>query len=237
MRCVSLCDLGYPHYDLYEDGRLHNLITDVYRIPQKGNEYVLWNASGTHKQRVNSKHLLSWCFESPEALPICRYMSMAILGFSDYLMTENGDVYSLKTFHYLVHSLSVDGYHRVCVRNDNGVSVTLPIGRTVAKLFIPNPDNKPEVNHIDGNKNNNHVDNLEWVYGWENVHHACTHGLRKSVMTDELIHLVCQRLEAGCRVVDIMNEFQLPKHAILDIKSGVHNRISQLYSIPRNKHF
>lgn len=49
--------------------------------------------------------------------------------------------------------------------------------RLIAKVFIPNPNNKEQVNHIDGNRQNNNVLNLEWVTGQENVQHACDTGL------------------------------------------------------------
>ena len=59
----------------------------------------------------------------------------------------------------------------------NGNSKLVVIHRLVAKAFIPNPQNKAQVNHIDGNKKNNNVRNLEWCTNQENVIHAINTGL------------------------------------------------------------
>lgn len=73
------------------------------------------------------------------------------------------------------------GYYKVELYN-NGKSKVFYIHRLVANSFIPNPDNKKQVNHIDGDKSHNCVDNLEWVTPSENQKHAFSIGLSKSNM-------------------------------------------------------
>lgn len=75
--------------------------------------------------------------------------------------------------------LDKDGYCKISVLNEFGKWTQTSVHRVVAIAFIPNPNNKPQVNHIDGNRQNNQVSNLEWVTSRENVLHSFTKGNRK----------------------------------------------------------
>lgn len=89
-----------------------------------------------------------------------------------------GEIFGEKKDTPLSPGISKDGYLRV-VLCENGKPHTKKVHRLVAETFIPNPCNKPEVNHIDGNKQNNRVTNLEWCTHQENVRHAFATGLEK----------------------------------------------------------
>ena len=71
-----------------------------------------------------------------------------------------------------------DGYLQVSLRK-NGETKTCYVHRLIAQTFIPNPENKPEINHIDEDKTNNRVDNLEWKCHKDNINHG-THNERSA---------------------------------------------------------
>jgi hypothetical protein len=88
-------------------------------------------------------------------------------GFDGYQITKDGRVWSDKTKIWISPSLT-NGYLQVSIRHNSKINKKVPIHRLVAKTFLPNPDNKPNVNHKDCNKENNKLENLEWCTQKEN---------------------------------------------------------------------
>lgn len=93
-------------------------------------------------------------------------------GFSGYQIYEDGRVYSLKSNKFLTQFPNAKGYLRVTMVNDDGVSKNMRVNRLVAMAFIENPEGLSDVDHIDGNKQNNHVSNLQWMASADNVRKA-----------------------------------------------------------------
>lgn len=93
-----------------------------------------------------------------------------------YIINKNGDKQYFPG-KYLNQGIS-DNYLKVTLSKSNKQR-TFRVHILVARTFIPNPENKPEVNHMDGDKSNNRVDNLEWNTRSENELHAYKNGLAK----------------------------------------------------------
>lgn len=95
--------------------------------------------------------------------------------YNKFEVFENGDIYFVedgykkKLKQYFV---SRNRMYRCVYVKENGKQKGYYVHRLVAQAFIPNPENKPQVNHIDGNPSNNRLDNLEWVTESENIVHA-----------------------------------------------------------------
>lgn len=87
---------------------------------------------------------------------------------TDYLITEDGEVYSEKSKKFLTGDIS-SGYKRVLLCLENKERIRRTIHSLVAEAFLPNPNNLPIIHHKDGNRLNNNVNNLEWISYSENV--------------------------------------------------------------------
>lgn len=101
-----------------------------------------------------------------------------ITGYSNYEINEKGQVRNSSTRQVIKPTENYCGYLRVGLRKA-GKSRTILLHRLVAISFIENQNELPEVNHIDGNKLNNHVSNLQWCTRNQNMAHASESGLLK----------------------------------------------------------
>jgi hypothetical protein len=103
-------------------------------------------------------------------------MEKDIEGFNDYTINTKGQVFSKRKNIFLKTRLDKDGYVMV-VLCKSGKKKNISIHRLLAISFIPNPDKKPQVNHVNGIKSDNRLENLEWVTASENIVHSWTTGL------------------------------------------------------------
>ena len=106
----------------------------------------------------------------------------------EYEISINGEVRNKKTGLILKDKIDRYGYKTIGLYT-NKRKIYPTIHRLIAIAFIPNPENKPQVNHIDGNKLNNSIDNLEWTTPRDNVTHAYKHNLNINALHIELYNI------------------------------------------------
>lgn len=99
--------------------------------------------------------------------------------YPDYYITSCGRVWSFKRNKFLSPKNNGKGYLFVTLYNENGKK-NFYLHRLVAEVYLSNPENKPQINHIDACKENNCVNNLEFVTHLENMKHAHDTGLLKT---------------------------------------------------------
>lgn len=131
----------------------------------------------------------------------------------------------------LVGSHDSKGYVQVELRKDGERNIRV-IHRIVADAFIPKQEGKTQINHIDGDKDNNRVDNLEWVTCQENIGHAWENGLNHPLrgenhgnhkLTDENVRFIRKNYDPqkpGCSAKAIAKRFDVSPYAILRVVNG-----------------
>jgi hypothetical protein len=93
-----------------------------------------------------------------------------------YFVSDDGRVWSVPSSKLLQTRLTWQGYVIVALNHAGGPGRQKKVHRLVAEAFLPNPENKPQVNHIDSVKANNRVENLEWATSAENIAHSTALG-------------------------------------------------------------
>ena len=153
-------------------------------------------------------------------ITICKYN----LKFN-YYITDDGKVWSERTQKFLSFQYDKNGYVKVQMRSTDNKSHRYSVHRLVLENFKPveNMENL-QVNHIDGNKKNNNLTNLEWTTSEENIRHAIDNNLRATIngaskLTPEQVIEIYRRATNGERNIDLGKEFNIHPDQVGRIKN------------------
>ena len=148
-------------------------------------------------------------------------MAYGTFSMDNYVITKSGDIVSLKRGNKIVKPQpNGKGYLRVHICGEMHF-----VHRLVAEKYVPNPENKPQVNHKDGNKRNNSADNLEWVTNQENRDHAVKSGLHScgensnSKLTWEAVDYI--RSHPEMTLSELGKRFNVGYRTVSDVRNNI----------------
>lgn len=140
--------------------------------------------------------------------------------FPGYYVSDRGRVKGIRTM--LKPDISAQGYSRVTL-SKNKKPVHKLVHRLVAEAFIENPNNYPQVNHVDGDKTNNNVENLEWCSASYNVRHSIDTGLRKG-LTSLQQKEIREAYKNGVLAKDLAEQYGVSVHRIGNFTNGIRRK-------------
>lgn len=153
-----------------------------------------------------------------------------VIGYAGtYQVSNTGEVRSKRVVGYALLSKWVNCGYELVHLSKNGVQKQKRVHRLVAEAFIPNPNNYNEVNHKDGNKLNNFVENLEWCDSSYNQKHAYTIGLKvqkqgelnpNAKLTNEQVKAIREECLSGASQKDIAMRYGISSSTVSRIHTG-----------------
>ena len=163
-------------------------------------------------------------------IPMTDFVIVKSLG-ENYFINKEGVLYSLprngtKGGFLKEQTGEFYKFYRVSI---NGIQKNVYTHRLLGECFIENTENKPQINHKDGNKHNNSICNLEWSTNKENIQHSIKTGLKdltfnkgeknsRSILDNQKVREIKNKLKSGFRNIDLATEYNVSQQLICDIK-------------------
>lgn len=152
--------------------------------------------------------------------------------YKGFLVDDNLNIYNNRTSLKLKPYIGTDGYYQVSRRLENGKPYHIRIHTLYGNCFIPNPNNYKYINHIDSNKLNNNLNNLEWCTNSYNVKHGWDSGNRTHKNhTNVLVTLNNEVIGKFDSIRSLSKELKLDRHKVARI---LKNELKNCYEYSFN---
>mgnify|MGYP002516354426 CR=1 FL=1 len=181
------------------------------------------NSYGNQQLRIKIKTFFGGLEMKQKLITICKYK----LKFN-YYVRDDGTIYSEQTNKILSPQLDKNGYEKIQMMSTDGKRHRYSVHRLVLENFAPVENMASlQVNHKDGNKRNNKLDNLEWVTNYENTQHAIHNKLRdfngeqnpSAKLTEKNIYDIIELFHKGLSCAAIARQYGVCSSTIERIKS------------------
>ena len=240
MKSVILTDEGFDFLQLNEDKTVVNLKTNhVYDQVLVNDVLVVWNKGRSVSVPI-MRYWRKYFKNEIELIPDEDKRELEPFGLSCYMITRDGRIWNKHFYSWQRMQVSPStGYVELGLTNDHGCTNTYKLHRLLMMAFKPVPNFRNlEVDHIDGNKENNDLANLEWVTTDENGRRARETGLHRRTLTDDQVHLFCREWSTG--KYKTAGQCARANGLVVTacehiLNHGAHNRIASLYGIPYKK--
>lgn len=240
---ITAPDYWWKEFSTYKVGTVENSTSTMHSILKKPITLEMFSVDDKEKwekNKVDQKEIINDSLEE-EWVDITDYEGCyqistkgQIKSCNRYVGHNYGGLRLIKS-RILTQSINSSGYKKVRLSKD-GIGANFYVHRLIAEHFIDNPQNKPEVNHKDGNKLNNNISNLEWVTEQENTQHAHDNGLaeisgynkfkvsqKARKLTDEQVKEIREKYQNGISIKELTQEYNIKHNSI--ICNIVHNKL------------
>ena len=178
----------FPDYEINREGIVRR-ISDGFKPKYNKKKKSIRLFTGVKYLERQTSILVNSIFNTPTDVE-----SLSDIGYPDYAIDYEGNVWSYRKHKWIEPRLIGRGYLSLSLYNKDGYKQFL-VHRLLAIKFIPNKEHKPTVNHIDGDKLNNCILNIEWATHKENNTHAIYNNLRDSILNTNKVHEICEYIQ------------------------------------------
>ena len=211
-RKIDLPNSPFSFVRVYRDGRLYDERRNKFiQVYGRGRNAHIYGLNGLELVVKPASYFYNACWLAPWRNPPngLQVRDLDFMGFPMYVAVSDGRIFSKYRMRYILHSSDKNGYCRCILRDKDNRRRPQKVHRIIATAFIPNPNQKPQVDHIDGKKHHNEASNLRWVDNDENQRFRAENRYPSKRLDEFQVIEVQSRAKNGESVASLARRFEV----------------------------